>query len=51
MEELGLIDRLRYINTSRLPLIAYYLYGDPAYSTIYSIIGPYKKKPGVERIL
>ena len=49
VEESGLVDRLRHVNNGLSPALAYYLYGDPAYSTVYGIMGPYKRKPGVAR--
>lgn len=38
----GLESKLREINSNRRPAHALYLYGDPAYCTIYGIMGPYK---------
>lgn len=45
----GLEARLRAVNAGRRPAMALYLYGDPAYSTVYSIMGPYKNYPNRPR--
>lgn len=45
----GLEAKLRAINAGRRPAMALYLYGDPAYSTVYSIMGPYKNYPNYPR--
>ena len=39
-------EKLRTVNTGRRPALALYLYGDPAYSTVYGIMGPFKNHPG-----
>lgn len=41
----GLQENLRAVNAGRRPAHALYLYGDPAYSTGYGIMGPYKNYP------
>lgn len=41
----GLEERLREVNLGRRAAQALYLYGDPAYSTVYGIMGPYKNYP------
>ena len=41
----GLEGKLREVNAGRIPAQALYLYGDPAYCTIYGIMGPYKNYP------
>ncbi len=38
----GLEKRLRKVNFDRWVVQTLYLYGNPAYSTIYKTIGPYK---------
>ena len=45
----GLEAKLRAVNAGRRPTLALYLYGNPAYSTVYGIIGPYKNYPGRPR--
>ena len=45
----GLEARLRAVNAGRPPAMALYLYGDPAYSTIYGIMGPYRNYPNRPR--
>lgn len=45
----GLEAKLRAVNTGRQPALALYLYGDPTYSTIYGIMGPYKNYPNQPR--
>ena len=35
-------ERLRAVNAGRPPSLALYLYGDPAYTTVYGIMGPFK---------
>ena len=45
----GLEARLRAINAGRPPAMVLYLYGDPAYSTIYGIMGPYRNYPNRPR--
>lgn len=42
VELLGLKARLRVVNAGCLPTIALYLYGDPAHSIIYGIMGAYQ---------
>ncbi len=42
MELLGLEKRLCKVNQERYLCMALYLYGDPAYCTVYGIMGPYK---------
>ena len=49
VEYSGLADRLRTVNGGRRPAHALYLYGDPAYSTVYGIMGPYKNYPSRPR--
>lgn len=46
MELSGLEGKLRAMNAGRKPAQALYLYGDPAYSIVYRIMGPYKNYPG-----
>lgn len=41
----GISEKLRAVNGGRRPAHALYLYGDPAYSTVYGIMGPYKNYP------
>lgn len=41
----GLVEKLRAVNGGRQPAHALYLYGDPAYCTVYGIIEPYKNYP------
>lgn len=41
----GLVEKPRAVNGGRRPARALYLYGDPAYSTVYGIMGPYKNYP------
>lgn len=41
----GLESKLREVNAGRPPAQALYLYGDPAYCTVYGIMGPYKNYP------
>lgn len=45
----GLEARLRAVNAGRPPAMALYLYGDPAYSIIYGIMGPYRNYPNRPR--
>lgn len=45
VEESGLAAKLQTINEGCRPPHALYLYGDPAYTTIYGIMGPYKNYP------
>ncbi len=45
----GLAEKLRSVNGDRRPADALYLYGDPAYYTVYGIMGPYKNYPGRPR--
>ena len=45
----GLDSKLRAMNIRRRPAQALYLYEDPAYSTVYGIMGPYKNYPGRPR--
>lgn len=45
----GLEGKLRSVNAGRRSARARYLYGDPAYSTIYGIMGPYKNYPNRPR--
>ena len=45
----GLEAKLRAVNRGRRLATALYLYGDPAYSTVYGIMGPYKNYPGRPR--
>ena len=42
----GLVEKLRAVNGGRRPAHALYLYGDPAYCTVYGIMGPYKNYLG-----
>lgn len=49
VELLGLDGKLKAMNIGRRPAQALYLYGDPAYSTVYSIIEPYKNYLGRPR--
>ena len=49
VELLSLEARLRAINAGRPSAIALYLYGDPAYFTIYGIMGPYQNYPNWPR--
>lgn len=46
----SLTEKLRLVNGGRCPAHALYLYGDPAYCTIYGIMGPYKNYPGRPQI-
>ncbi len=41
----GISKKLRAVNRDRRPAYALYLYGDPTYSIIYGIMGPYKNYP------
>lgn len=41
----GLETKLCAVNQRRCPCMTLYLYGDPAYCTVYSIMGPYKNYP------
>lgn len=41
----GLVKRVRVINGGKRLARALYLYSNPAYSTIYGIMGPYKNYP------
>lgn len=45
----GLQTKLRAVNQGHRPAQALYLYGDPAYSTVYGIMGPYKNYPNRPR--
>ena len=45
VEYSGLADKLRTVNGERQPTHALYLYGNPVYSTVYGIMGPYKNYP------
>ena len=45
----GLQENLRAVKAGRRPAHALYLYGNPAYSTVYGIMGPYKNYPGRPR--
>ena len=45
----GLDQKLRAVNQGRRPALALYLYGDPAYSTVYGIMGPYENYPNRPR--
>lgn len=45
----GLEAKLRAMNAGRRPARTLYLYGDPAYSTVYGIMGLYKNCPGRPR--
>lgn len=45
VEESGLAEKLRTVNGGRRAAHALYLYGDPAYCTVYGIMGPYKNFP------
>ena len=49
VELLGLERRLREVNQGKRPCMALYLYGDPAYYTVYGIMGPYKNYPNRSR--
>lgn len=42
VELLGLEAKLRTVNIGQQLALALYLYSNPVYSIIYSIIGPYK---------
>lgn len=42
VELLSLEAKLRDVNAGCRPAMALCLYGDPVYSTVYGIIGPYK---------
>ncbi len=41
----GLHEKLRAINAGRRPARALYLYDDPAYCTVYGIMGLYRNYP------
>ena len=41
--------KLRAVNQGRRPAMTLYLYGDPAYATVYGIMGPYKTYLGRPR--
>lgn len=45
----GLEAKICGINQGRRPAMALYLYGDPAYSTVYGIMEPYKNFPNRPR--
>ena len=45
----GLHEKLRAINAGRRSARALYLYGDPAYCTVYGIMGPYRNYPNCLR--
>lgn len=45
VEDSGIVEKLREVNGGRRPAHALYLYGDPAYCTVYGIMGPYKNYP------
>lgn len=49
VEQSGLAEKLRAVNGGRRAAHALYLYGDPAYSTIYGVMGPYKNHPSRPR--
>ena len=49
VEMSGLVKKLREVNGGRRPAHALYLYEDPAYCTVYGIMGPYKNYPGRPR--
>lgn len=49
VELLGLKAKLRTVNASCLLAMALYLYGNPAYSIIYGIMGPYQNYPNWPR--
>lgn len=40
------MEKLREVNGGRQPAHALYLYGDPAYCTVYGIMESYKNYPG-----
>ncbi len=42
VEESSLAAKLQAVNRGCQPIYALYLYGNPAYTTIYGIMGPYK---------
>lgn len=50
VELLGLEIKLCKVNHGRWPYITLYLYGDPAYYTIYNIIGFFKNYSNQLRI-
>lgn len=45
VEQSGLEEKQRAVNGGRRPAHGLYLYGDPAYCTVYGIMGPYKNYP------
>ena len=47
----GLHEKLRAINVGRRPTRALYLSSNPAYCTVYSIMGPYRNYPNHLRTL
>ena len=45
VDQSGLEEKQRAVNGGRRPAHGLYLYGDPAYCTVYGIMGPYKNYP------
>lgn len=45
-----MFEKLRVVNKCYWPIYTSYLYEDPAYSIVYSIMGPYKNYPQKSRI-